>query len=810
MASVQYQKVLFKPDFGLQVQEMSEIQDRQNCNNRLMGDSLFRQGSSIINGNLRIESDLFIHVVSANSILINGVVLSNRNILIGRAFGLTGFNHSIQIIHQQLHSDGVNVILFYRTLSGALNTQQLSVPTARYATEDQSIQFIPQSIGVVPELDRTTSDSIVAVSEAGTFYAVGYFIEEEEQRLTLNLNGETVADRQYGFRLIQNTITASSDSNLLDPDNSLAEGADRLDVSLSFIVRTTELDTEFIPLGSITNQDVEIADTISTSRNLLNTQLAQRTFDTVGNFTLSQFTGSLIQSIEEEHLMTGIINPGEAYVNGNYINKTTPTVITIDKARTTQEESEFIDYEVSFFNFDVGTQTNPLLNFNENEIISLRDDSDVVVGTARLVEVILDNGDSKIAFQRSSTHTSTILNSVRSILGQTSSAIVTVDLIGSNADYTLTNQNTKILEIGKSIQDIRSVSYRSHRYENLSKDGNTYSVSPEFYGDLISSIQFTEIFTIDGGTTTRVPKANYTDNGDGTLTFTTGIPTIGVTVRGFINYANLYTTDQYKTKTITNGSLIDFPVSGSVDVDIALVHADIIEVSRIEVFNNQGGQRNVVLTHTPETPLTNFIIDDGQRDLWYQNGSVRFNKNGVDFTDHFIDITYTYYTHGNTDNPFFTFESYTGGPFERDNDTAVETYTGIYTYRDELDQTTYTLRDAIDFRPLFLDINSTNIQRSPIAESGCQISTTINAYEDQIVSIVLTDRGVFEVRYGDTLSDITILETEMETFRLMVPAFTFSVSDIDVTQAILNNRGYTYADIRSLEDRIAALEALHP
>ena len=96
--------------------------------------------------------------------------------------------------------------------------------------------------------------------------------------------------------------------------------------------------------------------------------------------------------------------------------------------------------------------------------------------------------------------------------------------------------------------------------------------------------------------------------------------------------------------------------------------------------------------------LSNFTIDDGMRDTYYDIGRIS-RKPGVAPPDGRLTIVYEYFTHGAGD--YFSVDSYPTGTGVTDIDySEIPLYSAQRVDPDTISPTgEYDLRDAVDFRP---------------------------------------------------------------------------------------------------------------
>ena len=224
---------------------------------------------------------------------------------------------------------------------------------------------------------------------------------------------------------------------------------------------------------------------------------------------------------------------------------------------------------------------------------------------------------------------------------------------------------------------------------------------------------------------------------------------------------------------------------------------------------------------------TNFTLDTGQRDNYYDTGRIVRKPNTVSPQGKLLAV-FDYFTHGTGD--FFTVDSYSGISYKD-----IPTYSATRVDPEVSEPTgEYDLRDAVDFRPRVADAtmttqtlqaqtvykvtsNSFNLEQRSFAGTG---SSTTNIPKDNSNfiydfdfyvgrkdSLFLAADGKFKVVRGAASEAPTTpkpIDDAMKIADITMPAFIVDIAD--VTYTTVNNRRYTMRDIGKLEARIDNIE----
>ena len=221
---------------------------------------------------------------------------------------------------------------------------------------------------------NATATGASASVEEGVYFVRGQFVRVS-QRIVLDKYTNTPSYR-VGLTVSEELVTPEADTTLLDnatgTTNVNAKGAHRLKISLTLskLPLGSSDDEEFIELLRLNNGIVEkIID--KTDYNVFQDNLARRTFDESGNYTVRPFALDIKEQLNtgdnegvysstqlsdegqtpSEDNATLQIDPGKAYVRGYEIETVSPTFLDLPKPRTTD------NFDSAITNIEVGNFT---------------------------------------------------------------------------------------------------------------------------------------------------------------------------------------------------------------------------------------------------------------------------------------------------------------------------------------------------------------------------------------------------------------------------------------------------------------------
>ena len=443
--------------------------------------------------------------------------------------------------------------------------------------------------------------------------------------------------------------------------------------------------------------------------NVLEDELARRTFDESGNYYVNPFKATVKThqaSSPDATKLTTVVEPSKAYVRGYEIETLANTNVHVDRART----SEVVDdklVEITHNNFIEVTAMTGVPDITTFGKISIENSSGTEIGTcrARSIERVSGNGasaDSRYRihiFDFTGTMTAaTQLDDKEGTAAGTAFAATIADSGAATAYnigpdslvYELPYKRIKTLdgEVDESAADDFDFSYNVNRIvgsATVSGSGTatfTALSAGEQFGSKASNTNWILINdTNDGDGGEEVVGADITINNSANppSVVIANLPTsgdlggggsdgaVGDTVRLI---APMVRTLGQKTKTLSGNTAVNFNAGTDfTGTGQALGHADVHTlVSVVET----SGSANVT---------THFELDNGQRDDYYDVGRIKLKTTSNYTAAVALTVTYKYFSHSTGD--FFS----------------VDSYTGQIDYADIPKLGDIELRSAVDFRP---------------------------------------------------------------------------------------------------------------
>ena len=432
-----YHKILFKPGLPVQARELTGLQSILQDQIAKFGQHIFKEGAKVIPGNTSYDSNFA--CVEINNEYLGVTVKSYIDQLLNRKIvGLTsGVSATIIKILDSTDSVRDNLTLYIRYDSSSLGNEnsvfqngELLAANIDIVSGPENSTFIPsgESFAGAISTNATSKGSSFSISE-GIYFVRGTFVNVPTQTILLDQYSNTPTGR-IGLRVLEETINSDEDSSLTDNskgfNNFAAPGADRLKITCSLFFKGIDdlNDDDFVELASVRNGILRTRPTTS-DYNILNDELARRTFAESGNYTVKPFSVSVRESLNDNIGNNGVygdgqsteggliasddlalfqVSAGKAFVKGYEIETISSNFLDVEKPRTTKTlKSQRVNYNTGG-TLRLNNQTgSPEVGIGNTFIVSLRDQrsnglpgaaniSGEEIGVARVYDFALESG----------------------------------------------------------------------------------------------------------------------------------------------------------------------------------------------------------------------------------------------------------------------------------------------------------------------------------------------------------------------------------------------------------------------------------
>jgi hypothetical protein len=632
-----YYKVLFKPGYPIQARELTTIQSILQNQIEQFGSHFFKEGAKVIPGNLTYNRNFSCIKINDN---FSGIPVSLylKNLVGMKIYGRTS-GVSAKVLEVLSSEDSeLNVTTLYVDY---IESSSSDLSRKEFFDDEVLVSESPIRFGniILPGegFASTLSTNSSAVGSAfsvsnGIYFLRGTFVEVSDQTLILDQYNNNPSYR-IGFTITEEIITSDFDDTLYDNaqgyNNYSSPGADRLKITATLSKKGIDNfdDNGFVQLATI-EKGILREPISNTDYNILNDELARRTFDESGHYYVRSFTTYCKESLNNELGNGGIFNkdeltydgsspsedlaiykisPGKAYVKGYEVEFNSSTFIDAPKPRTTKtvkNQAVNIGFGPTLsVNSSYGS---PLIGFNTTSTISLRDNrvgqnpgisTGIEIGVARVYDYSLEQGGYDASNLNSNVWDLTLFDvQMYSILQLNEPITISTPtyVIGESTGATgflknsVTNSSTVVIyEVNGEFSEKENVIFDSSSENNSSRyitNIRNYKVS-----DIKSVYSNTGVGTFSANT------IQYKSNIIGNATISkesSGISTItlsGVNISGIVTSGNIlqYTHPGISTITYVKVDSVDY-VNKKIEIlpitNVAgIVNGDLPKVSDITV-----------------------------------------------------------------------------------------------------------------------------------------------------------------------------------------------------------------------------------
>jgi hypothetical protein len=327
-----FYRILYRPSFAVQARELSQMQSILQNQIKRHGDAVFKQGTMVIPGQASVQTvtqpNKGADYVKLQSLYEGVAVETFLSQLLGKTLvGQTsGVKATVQYCQSAENNDPTTVYLNYLS-SGTNTTSKLFSPDEILITEDDVY-----SVQVESDAESVGKGSLATINQ-GVYYIDGHFCLVDTQTIVLD-KYTTAPTYRIGLTVSEEIITPEEDETLLDNAqnsfNYAAPGAHRyyIDLTLTKLSINSTSDANFVELIRVTNGAIKtIVD--KTEYSLLGDELARRTFDESGDYTVNGFG---IDVREHRNNNRGVWTSNTAFLIGDIVSYGGYTYVALNSA----------------------------------------------------------------------------------------------------------------------------------------------------------------------------------------------------------------------------------------------------------------------------------------------------------------------------------------------------------------------------------------------------------------------------------------------------------------------------------------------
>ena len=403
-----YYRVLFKPGRPVQARELTGLQSMLQNQIEKFGQHFFKEGAKVIPGNTSFTNQYT--CIQLNNEFQGVPVAAYIDQLVGSTItGQTsGVTATVDKILSSEDSENNNLTLYvnYRG-SNTSNNQTEIFSDAENLTSNITISsglLGNSTISIGTPFATTIAQNASGKGSAfhvenGVYFVRGQFVNVSQETLILDQYTNTPSYK-IGFNILEEVITADLDETLNDNsqgfNNYSAPGADRLKITLNLFKKDLNDidDSAFVELAKV-EDGVLRSKKQNTEYNTFADELARRTYEESGDYYVTPFDVSVVNSLNNNEGNGGIfqagqftytggtpskdlalynISKGKAYVRGYEIETISSTYLDVKKPRTTSTlEDQALEYKTGPALKLNRVYGSPTIGIGNTYTVSLRD-----------------------------------------------------------------------------------------------------------------------------------------------------------------------------------------------------------------------------------------------------------------------------------------------------------------------------------------------------------------------------------------------------------------------------------------------------
>ena len=342
--SKDFYRILFRPSYGLQARELTQLQTLLQYQIERGGIHFFENGSKVSGGDLTLDTKVkSLKLESAFSGTNITISEFDGKIIDGGSSGARG-----QVVKTVAETATDQPTLYVQLLSANSFSDGETITT----DETSAVSANTTSNTGISGVENAQSNASIVSITGGVFFVDGFYTQCASQTTVVEKYSSTPTKR-IGLGITESIVTSTDDSSLLDnatgTTNYAAPGANRFKLALTLEAKDFDAtdpiekvaDEKFIELMRVENGE-KTKEVKYPLYGELEKTLARRTFDESGDYTVRPFGLQLIanRSGNTAKISAGL-EAGKAYIKGYEYETVGTTYIDVDKGRDSQNVSSF-------------------------------------------------------------------------------------------------------------------------------------------------------------------------------------------------------------------------------------------------------------------------------------------------------------------------------------------------------------------------------------------------------------------------------------------------------------------------------------
>ena len=229
-----YYRILFKPGYGIQARELTQLQTALQKQVERVGAHSFKNGSKVIGGDITLDTD--VHSLQLEMQYLGENI--NAASFIGKTITGVTSNARARVVASQAPTSLLQPILMFHYLGGDTFVDGEIVKNEVVPPVESDTYATTISINGPSAMSNAVANGSVVSMSTGVYFLDGHFVLCPANTIILSTSSITPSGR-IGLEISETIKTSDDDNSLLDPAdgtfNYAAPGATRLDIALSLV-----------------------------------------------------------------------------------------------------------------------------------------------------------------------------------------------------------------------------------------------------------------------------------------------------------------------------------------------------------------------------------------------------------------------------------------------------------------------------------------------------------------------------------------------------------------------------------------------
>ena len=229
-----YYRILFKPGYGIQARELTQLQTALQKQIERVGAHSFKTGSKVLGGDITLDTD--VHSLQLEMQYLGENI--NAAAFIGKTITGVTSNARARVVASQAPTSLLQPILMFHYLGGDTFADGEIIKNEVVPPVESDTYATTISLDGPSAMTNAVANGSVASMDTGVYFIDGHFILCPANTIILSTSNTTPSGR-IGLLITETIKTSDDDFSLLDPAdgtfNYAAPGATRLDIELSLV-----------------------------------------------------------------------------------------------------------------------------------------------------------------------------------------------------------------------------------------------------------------------------------------------------------------------------------------------------------------------------------------------------------------------------------------------------------------------------------------------------------------------------------------------------------------------------------------------